>query len=128
MVERGQNNEREKRNQYQRYNYLLRPLFLVLGPGGEPSLHERLIINRKIDREGDGRGTKNCKEEPTLPIMECACRPKDEDNERYHSQDPLADRPPIEWVHRNTVTPASRGRLRLQVLLKSPGLFPPPAA
>ena len=110
MVERGQNNERKEPDEYQGYDDLLRPLLLMPWPGREPSLQERLVIKRKIDREGDGRGTKDCKEEPTLPIMECACRPKDERNERYHSQDPLDDRPPIEWIHRNTVTPDGRGR------------------
>jgi hypothetical protein len=38
MVERGQNNQRKKRNQYQGYDYLLRPLFLVLRPSREPPL------------------------------------------------------------------------------------------
>src|SRR5262245_34379205 len=86
MVERGQNNQRRRRNQYQGHNYLLRPLFLVLRPGREPALQERLVIKGKIDREADGTGTKDCEEEPTLPIMDCACRQKDECNEYNRSQ------------------------------------------
>jgi hypothetical protein len=81
MIERGQNNQPKKRNEYQGYNYFLRPLFLVLRPRREPTLQERLIIKYKIDPESDGRGTKDRQEEPTLPIMECACRPKDKRNE-----------------------------------------------
>jgi len=77
MVERGQNNSRKKRNQYQGYDYFLRPLFLVLRPSREPPLQERLIMKRKIDREADGRDTEDCQEQPSLPIMECPCRPED---------------------------------------------------
>src|SRR5262249_19159893 len=110
MVERGQNNQRKKRNEYQGYNDLLRPLFLVLRSSREPPLQERPIIKRKIDREADGRGAKDRQEEPALPILECACRPKDERNEENRSQYPLDNRSPIEWVHSNTVTPGSGDR------------------
>src|SRR5262247_1680882 len=107
MIQRGQNNQRKKRNEYQGYNYLLRPLFLVLRPSREPPLQERLITKRKIDRKADGRGTKDRQEEPNLPIMECACRPKDERNKQNRSRYPLDNRSPIESVHSNTVTPGS---------------------
>ena len=111
MVERGQNNRRKKRNQYQGYDYLLRPFFLVLRPSREPPLQERLIVKRKIDREADGRGTEDREEKPALPIMERACRPEDERNKKNRSKYPLDNRSPIEWVHTNTVTPSGPVRL-----------------
>src|SRR5262249_30966277 len=40
-------------------------------------------------------------------IIECACRPKDDGNEQYRSPYPLDNRPPVEWVHKNKVTPGS---------------------
>ncbi len=61
MIERGQNNQAQKTNEYQGYNYFLRPLILVPWPSREPSLQERLIIKRKIDREADGRDTEDRK-------------------------------------------------------------------
>jgi hypothetical protein len=43
MIERGQINQRKKRNEYQGYNYLLRPLFLVLRPSREPPSRSGLL-------------------------------------------------------------------------------------
>jgi hypothetical protein len=71
----------------------------MLRAGLQASLEERLVIDRKVDREADGRCGEYEQEYPTLPIVERSGRPKDQSDEEGEAEYGLDDGLPIQWIH-----------------------------
>src|SRR5262249_21225719 len=105
MVKRGQNYQRKKCHEYERYDEFLRPLLVVLRPCPQPALEQGLVVNREIDGEAYGGGGEGGQENPALPIMERPSRPENESNKKKSAEYPLQGGLLIERIHFKTVHP-----------------------
>src|SRR5262249_62149965 len=105
MVKRGQNYQRKKCHEYERYDEFLRPLLFVLRPCPQPALQQGLVVNREIDGEAYGGGGEGGQENPALPIMERPSRPENESNQKKSAEYPLQSDLIINRIHFKKVDP-----------------------
>ena len=124
MIEGGENDKRNKCDEDERYDHLLRPFFFILWPGLKPAGKKRPVIEREIPGIGARRCRKDRKEKPALPVVEGARGEENDSDEEDRTEESLYDRLSVQRIHSETLHPAQLASGQLFYFIRRPVVIP----